>query len=288
MAGDTKGTIYICATPIGNLEDITLRVLRILQEVDLIAAEDTRHTRKLLSHFQIHTPLTSYHQHNYKKKGKELLRLVSMGKNIALVSDAGMPCISDPGVELVAEAVENGCAVVAAPGPSAAVTALVVSGLPTDTYVFVGFLPIAKKARGEKLKELACGQWTMIFYESPHRVKKTLAILLETFGNRPAAVVRELTKLHEEVVRGSLEDLVERFNAVEVKGEFTLVVAGGASLQEMPTEQETPWRHIGAALHVSILESEGLERKNAIREVARLRSLPKRVVYRLVLEDKKH
>ncbi|MDD2553118.1 MAG: 16S rRNA (cytidine(1402)-2'-O)-methyltransferase [Desulfotomaculaceae bacterium] len=286
MTEDTKGTLYLCATPIGNLEDITLRVLRILREVDLIAAEDTRHTRKLLSHFQIHTPLTSYHRHNCKKKGEQLLRLVSEGKNIALVSDAGMPGVSDPGVELVAEAVKKGCAVTAAPGPSAAVTALVVSGLPVDSYVFAGFLPAAKKARAEKLKELSRQQWTMIFYEAPHRMKETLAILLQALGNRPAVAARELTKLHEEVIRGSLEDLVDHFNTVEPRGEFTLVVAG-APPAEIPSEQETAWRHIGAAAHVFRLEEEGIERKKAIQEVARLRGLPKKDVYRLVVEDKK-
>ncbi|MDD4334735.1 MAG: 16S rRNA (cytidine(1402)-2'-O)-methyltransferase [Desulfotomaculaceae bacterium] len=285
LTEDAKGTLYICATPIGNLEDITLRVLRILREVDLIAAEDTRHTRKLLSHFQIHTPLTSYHRHNCKMKGEYLLRLMSAGKNIALVSDAGMPGVSDPGAELVAEAVKNGCAVTAAPGPSAAVTALVVSGLPTDSYVFAGFLPAAKKARAEKLQELSRQQWPMIFYEAPHRIKETLAILLKAFGNRPAAAVRELTKLHEEVIRGPLEELADHFNTVEPRGEFTLVVAGAP--EEIPSEQETAWRHIGAAVHVSMLEAEGMERKKAVQEVARLRGLPKKDVYRLVVEDKK-
>jgi len=286
LTEDAKGTLYLCATPIGNLEDITLRVLRILREVDLIAAEDTRHTRKLLSHFQIHTPLTSYHQHNCKKKAEHLLSLLSAGRNIALVSDAGMPGVSDPGVELVAEAVKNGCAVIAAPGPSAAVTALVVSGLPAGTYVFAGFLPAAKKARTEKLKELSRQQWTMIFYEAPHRMKETLAILLKAFGNRRAAAARELTKLHEEVIRGSLEELVDHFNTVEPRGEFTLVVAGASPEGTLP-EQEIAWRHIGAAVHVSMLEAEGMERKKAVQEVARQRGLPKRDVYRLVVEDKK-
>ncbi len=286
MVEGQKGVLYLCATPIGNLEDITLRVLRILREADLIAAEDTRHTRKLLSHYQIHTPLTSYHRHNCKKKGEYLLRLVSEGKNIALVSDAGMPGVSDPGVELVAGAVRNGCTVTAAPGPSAAVTALVLSGLPADTYVFAGFLPTAKKARMEKLKGLSLQPWPVIFYEAPHRIKETLTVLSEVFGNRPAAAARELTKLHEEVIRGPLLDLLDHLNQVEPIGEFTLVVAG-ATPEEIPAGRETAWRHIGAVAHVFMLEAEGMERKKAILEVARLRGLPKRDVYRLVVEDRK-
>jgi 16S rRNA (cytidine1402-2'-O)-methyltransferase len=286
LAEDLKGTLYLCATPIGNLEDITLRAIRILREVDLIAAEDTRHTRKLLSHLQIHTPLTSYHRHNHKKKGEYLLSLVSSGKNIALVSDAGMPGISDPGSELVAGAVEKGCKVIPVPGPSAAVTALVVSGLPTDSFVFAGFLPAAKKARAEKLKELSRQKWTMVFYEAPHRIKETLAILTKAFGSRPAAAARELTKVHEEVIRGSLEEIANHFKAFEPRGEFTLVVAG-APEEEAQSGEESAWLQIGAAAHVAVLEAEGMERKKAIQEVARLRGLPKKDVYRAVVESKK-
>ncbi len=287
MVEEQKGTLYLCATPIGNLEDITLRVLRILREVDLIAAEDTRHTRKLLSHYQIHTPLTSYHRHNCKKKGEYLLDLVSSGKNIALVSDAGMPGVSDPGAELVSEAVKNGCAVIPAPGPSAAVTALVVSGLPSDAFVFAGFLPTARKARAEKLQELSRQRWTMVLYEAPHRIKETLALLLKALGNRRAVAARELTKLHEEVIRGTLGELVDHFNLVEPRGEFTLIVAGVPEA-ESQAGQETAWRHIGAAAHVATLEAEGMDRKKAIQEVARLRGLPKKDVYRSVVEDRKN
>lgn len=287
MVEGQKGTLYLCATPIGNLEDITLRVLRILQEADLIAAEDTRHTRKLLSHYQIHTPLTSYHRHNCKKKGEYLLDLVSSGKNVALVSDAGMPGVSDPGAELVSEAVKNGCAVIPVPGPSAAITALVVSGLPAGLFVFAGFLPTARKAREERLQELSRQRWTMVFYEAPHRIKETLASLLKALGNRQAAAARELTKLHEEVIRGSLEELADHFNLVEPRGEFTLVVAGAAEAENR-SGQETAWRHIGAAAHVAMLEAEGMDRKSAIQEVARLRGLPKKDVYRSVVEDRKN
>lgn len=286
LTEDAKGKLYLCATPIGNLEDITLRAIRILREVDLIAAEDTRHTRKLLSHFQIHTPLTSYHRHNHKKKGEYLLNLVLSGKKIALVSDAGMPGISDPGSELVAGAVETGCEIIPIPGPSAAVTALVVSGLPTDSFVFAGFLPTAKKARAEKLKVLSHLCWTIVFYEAPHRIKDTLAVLIKTFGSRPAAAARELTKVHEEVIRGSLEEIADHFNKVEPRGEFTLVVAG-APAGEAHSGEEAPWLHIGAAAHVALLEAEGLARKEAMGEVARLRGLPKKEVYRAVVESRK-
>lgn len=286
LTEDSKGTLYLCATPIGNLEDITLRALRILREADLIAAEDTRHTRKLLSHFQIHTPLTSYHRHNHKTKGEYLINLVSCGKKVALVSDAGMPGVSDPGSELVAGAVEKGCEVIPIPGPSAAITALVVSGLPTDAFVFAGFLPTAKKMRAEKLKELSRQRWTMVFYEAPHRIKDTLAALTKTLGNRPAAAARELTKVHEEVIRGSLEEIADHFNSVAPRGEFTLVVAGAPPDEAQPREGAS-WQHIGAAAHVSMLEAEGMERKQAIGEVARLRGLPKKDVYRSVVENNK-
>jgi 16S rRNA (cytidine1402-2'-O)-methyltransferase len=284
LTEDAKGALYLCATPIGNLEDITLRALRILREADLIAAEDTRHTRKLLSHFQIHTPLTSYHRHNCKKKGEYLVNLVSCGKNVALVSDAGMPGISDPGSELVAAALEKGCRVIPVPGPSAAITALVVSGLPTDSFVFAGFLPTAKKMRADKLKELSRQRWTMVFYEAPHRIKDTLAALVKALGSRRAAAARELTKIHEEVIRGSLEEIAVHFNSVEPRGEFTLVVAGAPPGEIQPFEGAL-WQHIGAAAHVSMLEAEGMERKQAIGEVARLRGLPKKEVYRLVVEN---
>jgi len=286
LVEDQKGVLYLCATPIGNLEDITLRALRVLREADLIAAEDTRRTRKLLSHYQIHTPLTSYHQHNRKKKGEYLLELLSSGKSVALVSDAGMPGVSDPGAELVAGALEKGCKVIPVPGPSAGITALVVSGLPTEQFVFTGFLPAAKKARREKLEELRRQRGTLIFYEAPHRIRETLAELIDTLGSRPAAAARELTKRHEEVVRGSLTDIAEHFKANEPRGEFTLVVAGAAG-EDLSPECKDLCLSLGAADHVFALEAEGVGRKEAIREVARLRGLPKREVYRAVIEENK-
>lgn len=286
MVEDQKGVLYLCATPIGNLEDITLRALRVLREADLIAAEDTRRTRKLLSHYQIHTPLTSYHQHNRKKKGEYLLNLLSSGKSVALVSDAGMPGVSDPGSELVAGALEKGCKIIPVPGPSAGITALVVSGLPTEQFVFTGFLPVAKKARREKLGELRRQRGTLIFYEAPHRIRETLAELIDTLGSRPAAAARELTKRHEEVIRGSLADLAEYFKANEPRGEFTLVVAGATGEESSP-ECKDPCLSLGPADHVFVLEAKGIGRKEAIHEVARLRGLPKREVYRAVIEENK-
>lgn len=282
---EEKGTLYLCATPIGNLEDITLRVLRVLREADLIAAEDTRHTRKLLSHYDLHTPLTSYHRYNYKKKGGYLLDALSSGKNIALVSDAGMPGVSDPGAELVAAALEKGLKVMPVPGPSASIAALVVSGLSADAFVFTGFLPVAKKLRQERLNELRAQRDTLIFYEAPHRLGKTLSCLVETLGNRPAAAARELTKKHEEVVRGSLTELAEHFKENEPRGEFTLVVAGAASV-DAPQKKEPPWQGLGLVFHVAELEAEGIPKKEAIREVARLRGLSRREVYRAVVENK--
>ncbi len=288
MAEDTniKGVLYLCATPIGNLEDITFRALRVLREVDLVAAEDTRRTRKLLSYYDIHTPLTSYHRHNCRKKGEYLLELLAVGKNVALVTDAGMPGVSDPGQEMVVAALAKDCGVVPIPGPSAGITALVVSGLPTDSFVFIGFLPVAKKARLERLQELRHQSGTLIFYESPHRLRKALADMVKIFGDRPAAVARELTKMNEEIIRGPLEKIQEYFNEKEPRGEFTLVVAG-ATGDDALAKEEAAQPSISPAAHVALLEAVGAERKEAIREVARLRGLSRREVYRAVVEGKK-
>lgn len=282
LNNEAKGTLYLCATPIGNLEDITLRVLRVLKEVDLIAAEDTRRTRKLLSYYRLSTPLTSYHQHNRGQKGEHLLRLLMSGKRVALVSDAGMPGISDPGAELVARALESGIPVVPLPGASAAITALVVSGLPCAAFVFEGFLPATKKARRNKLTGLEQENRTIVFYEAPHRVLETLADLLAIFGNRRMAVARELTKWHEEVVRGTVQEVLEYFRERPLQGEFTLVVAGctveksdiACSPRKTPTEM------------VSFLESAGIERRQALREVARQYGVSRREIYKVILQEK--
>ncbi|MDF9407099.1 MAG: Ribosomal RNA small subunit methyltransferase I [Pelotomaculum sp. PtaB.Bin013] len=281
---EQRGTLYLCATPIGNLEDITLRALRVLREVDLIAAEDTRHTRKLLSHYDIHTPLTSYHEHNRQKKGEYLLNLLAAGKKIALVSDAGMPGISDPGTELVASALENNQKVVPVPGPSAGITALVVSGLPAGAFAFEGFLPAARKARRDKLAALSREPRTLIFYEAPHRLTATLIDFREIIGNRLMVAARELTKQHEEVVRGTVDEVLEHFRGKEPRGEFCLVLAGATG--ERLEVAETIQVSLEPAEHVARLEAEGAGRKEAIREVARIHGLPRREVYQAVVSKK--
>lgn len=283
MAEDAKGTLFICATPIGNLEDITLRALRVLREADFIAAEDTRRTLKLLSHYDIHTPLVSYHRHNRKQKEEHLVNLLVSGKKVALVSDAGMPGISDPGWELVAAALEKGVRVVPVPGPSAGITALVVSGLPAASFIFIGFLPVSRAARRKKLQELKFQERTMVFYEAPHRLRNTLADMLGVFGNRTAAIARELTKIHEEVVRGSLQHLLDFYHDREPRGEIVIVVEG-ASKREIKEAGANSFE-MKPVEHVALLEEEGFSRKEAIRRVSRLRNLARREVYRLVVEE---
>lgn len=260
-----------------------MRALRVLREADLIAAEDTRRTRKLLSHYDIHTPLTSYHEHNCRKKGEYLLNLLAAGKQIALVSDAGMPGISDPGTELAAAALENNLKVVPVPGPSAGITALVVSGLPAGAFAFEGFLPAARKARRDRLAALSREPRTLIFYEAPHRLTATLADFREIVGNRLMAAARELTKQHEEVVRGTVDEVLEHFRGKEPRGEFCLVLAGATG--EL-LEAETIQVSLEPAEHVAQLEAAGAGRKEAIREVARIHGLPRREVYRAVVSKK--
>jgi 16S rRNA (cytidine1402-2'-O)-methyltransferase len=222
----TKGVIYIVSTPIGNLEDITLRALKILRDVDLIAAEDTRRTRKLLSRFDIHTPLVSYFEHNELKRLDKLLTHLKRGKDIALVSDAGTPGISDPGYRLIQEAIEREIPVIPIPGPSAAIAALSIAGLPTDSFAFVGFLPKKGGKRRKLLDKLADSMWTSILYESPHRLMETLEDLLVACGDRQIVVTRELTKAFEEVIRGTITEVIDILKGRRIKGEITLVLAG--------------------------------------------------------------
>jgi 16S rRNA (cytidine1402-2'-O)-methyltransferase len=244
MTGDARpaaGRLLVVGTPIGNLEDITLRALRALREADLIAAEDTRHTRKLLAHFDIHTPLTSFYQHQQFRQAPGLVRRMLAGAVVALVTDAGTPGISDPGAVLVRMALDAGLEVVPVPGPAAAVALLSVSGLDTRAFVFEGFLPIKGGRKRRALEALAGEPRTLVFYESPHRLAKTLALMLEVFGDRPAAVGRELTKVFEEITRGSLADALERYRDRAVKGEVTIAVAGrggapGTSRGDEPAE----------------------------------------------------
>lgn len=219
-------TLYVVSTPIGNLEDITFRAVRVLKEVHIIAAEDTRHTRKLLSHYNIHTPLMSFHQHNEELASEKFVGLLNEGKNIALVSDAGTPAISDPGFKLVRSAVEAGIKVETIPGASAAISALALSGLPTDQFTFIGFLPDKEGKRKTRLEEVKEHRGTLVFYVSKWKVEKTLKDMLEVLGDRPAVYCRELTKMHEEILRGSLTQILVAIGEKEIKGEVTLVVGG--------------------------------------------------------------
>lgn len=276
---DGAGTLYLVGTPIGNLEDMTMRAVRILKEADLIAAEDTRQTRKLLTHFEIHTRLVSYHEHNKGASGPELIRLLQDGQSIALVSDAGLPAISDPGSELVADAVEAGIAVVPVPGANAALSALIMSGLPTDRFLFAGFPPREKKTLVKWLKELASEQATLIMYESPHRLNKTLDAMLEQLGDRRIAVIRELTKRHEEAVRGTVSDCIAWFREHEPLGEFCIVTEGASASEAADAAKEGAWwTELSIADHVAHYE-ETMDRKDAIKQAAVDRGMPKRDVY---------
>lgn len=277
MADIKKGTLYLCATPIGNLEDITIRALTVLKECDLIAAEDTRHTRKLLARYNIHTSLTSYHAHNEKKKSEKLIEKLLQGQNVAVVSDAGMPGISDPGAEIVQLALEQNIAVVPIPGASAGIAALVVSGLPSARFVFEGFLPANKKGRRRHLENLANENRTMVFYEGPHRLINTLEDMYKILSDRRLAVARELTKKHEEIFRGTLSAAINYFKQNTPRGEFTLVIAGAEE-----AVKENKWQDLPIVDHVSQMIFSGMNKKEAIKEVAKLRGLPKREVYAAV------
>lgn len=277
MPSDPKpGTLYLVGTPIGNLEDMTFRAIRILQHVHVIAAEDTRHTGKLLQHFQIPTPQISYHDHNRISRIPELLERLQQGNAIALVTDAGMPGISDPGYELVQACVEAGFAVVPIPGASAAIAALTASGLPTDRFVFEGFLPAKGPARRERIEQLKAESRTLIFYEAPHRLRHTLQDLLLLGEERAIVLARELTKLHEELWRGTIRDAMEHYGDREPQGEYTLVVAGAKVTQPILSE---------AALksELQTLLQQGLSRSEASRQLAQQTALPRRQIYQLAL-----
>ncbi|WP_127571252.1 16S rRNA (cytidine(1402)-2'-O)-methyltransferase [Paenibacillus xylaniclasticus] len=302
----TSGTLYLVGTPIGNLEDMTFRAIRTLREVDIIAAEDTRQTRKLLTHFEISTRLISYHEHNKKASGPELIRLLEEGASIALVSDAGLPAISDPGADLVRDAAEHGIPVVPVPGANAALSALIMSGLPTERFLFMGFPPRQKKALNEWLNSFAYEPGTTMLYESPHRVSKTLAAMLEVLGNRSIAMVRELTKRHEEAVRGTITECMEWLEQHPPLGEYVIVVEGrsgmtnGVSAASKNAESdeagaealsmrysavgEVWWASLTLEEHVNHYEEkEDLNRKEAIKRTAADRSMQKRDVYNTVM-----
>ena len=272
------GKLYICATPIGNLSDITLRALETLKSVDLIAAEDTRHTRQLLTHFDIHTPLTSYHEHNRYEKAAQLVGELLAGRNIAQVSDAGTPVISDPGEELVRQAVQAGIEVVPLPGACALITALSVSGIPGRRFAFEGFLPRGKKERAERLAALKNETRTLLFYEAPHHLKETLADLEAALGDRPAALCRELTKVHEEVLRLNLSRLQALYREEEPRGEYVLVVEGRSG-EALAEEAREAWESLSLEEHVARYTAQGLPEKEAIRQAAKDRGLQKREVY---------
>lgn len=271
------GTLFVCATPIGNMKDITFRVLETLKEADVIAAEDTRTTQKILNHYEIRTPCTSYHRHNEQSKSDHLLSMLLEGKNVALVSDAGTPGISDPGFYVILAAIESGIDVVPVPGPTACIAALVVSGLPADRFVFEGFLPRNKKQRREVLANMQEESRTLIFYEAPHRLKETVEDILVSLGDRRMALVRELTKKFEEVKRGTISGILEDIQRQEVRGEFVLVVQG--SEKQVTGEASGEWKYLSVREHVEALTGEGIAKKEAVKMVAELRSLPRRDVY---------
>jgi 16S rRNA (cytidine1402-2'-O)-methyltransferase len=271
------GVLYLVATPIGNLEDITLRALRVLRQADLIACEDTRQTRKLLDHYGISRPLVSYHEHNERRRAKELLARLETGASVALVSDAGTPLISDPGYRLVEAARDAGIAVVPVPGPSAVVAALTASGLPADTFHFAGFLPARRSERLRTLASLRNEPATLVFYEAPHRILDTLADVEETFGPRRMVLARELTKIHEEFLRGTAAQIRQVLSErPSIRGEITLVVEGAPSQTPTPAGE--------AELLAAVLERQrqGLSRMEAIKAVARECGLPKRTLYQFV------
>jgi len=273
------GTLYIVASPIGNLEDITLRALRILQEVDLIAAEDTRHTKKLLVHYGIATPLTSYHQHNESAKSASLVQRLSSGCRVALISDAGTPIVSDPGFRLVQGAIHAGIPVVPIPGPSALTAILSACGLPSERFVFEGFLSARKAERRERLRELREEQRTLVFYEAPHRVKESLQDLLEILGDRQMVLGREMTKVYEEFIRGSVSELAAQAKTKEWRGEMTLVVRGAIGDRVSKRDRDRDLRS-----EIKKLRKEGMRVKEIAELLGERFSLPKREVYRLVLE----
>lgn len=279
-----SGMLYLCATPIGNLEDITYRVLRILKEVDLIAAEDTRNSIKLLNYFEIKTPMTSYHEYNKYEKGRYLVEQMQEGKNIALITDAGTPGISDPGEELVAMCYEAGIPVTSLPGPAACITALTISGLPTRRFAFEAFLPSDKKERAVILEELKRETRTIILYEAPHRLVKTLEELSENLGDRKIALCRELTKKHETVFRGSLSEAVFWYKENPPKGECVMVLEG-RSREEMEQEARQQWEDMPLEAHMEHYMSQGIDKKEAMKLVAKDRGISKRDVYQALLKD---
>ena len=279
-----SGTLYLCATPIGNLEDITLRVIRVLSQVDLIAAEDTRNSLKLLNHLEIKKPLTSYHEHNKYDKAKVLVERLLAGEDIALISDAGTPGISDPGEELVKLCQGAKVQVTALPGPCAAVTALSLAGLPSRRFAFEGFLPTGKKEKRLLLESLKEESRTIIFYEAPHRLLKTLISLEEALGNRPVSICKELTKRFENVLCMELKEAIAYYEKQSPKGEYVLIVQGRDE-EELEEEKQAHWQGFTIEAHMDTYLKQGLEKKEAMRQVAKDRGVSKRDIYSLLLRN---
>ena len=283
MDDNKTGMLYLCATPIGNLEDITLRALRILKEADIIAAEDTRGSIKLLNHFDIKTPMTSYHEHNKYDKGRTLVAEMLSGKNVALITDAGTPGISDPGEELVRQCYDAGVPVTSLPGACACVNALVISGMPTKNFVFEAFLPADKKDRRERLESLKEKTETIVMYESPHRLRKTLKELDAVLGpERRMSVVKELTKVHENVFMTTIGGAVAFYESEEPRGEYVLVIEG-MSAEEKQQKSREVWEDMSVREHFDMYVSQGLDKKDAMKSVARDRGVAKNVIYKELL-----
>lgn len=276
------GTLYLCATPIGNLQDMTPRVAETLRTVDVIAAEDTRNSIKLLNHFDIHTPMTSYHEYNKVEKARQLVEQLKSGRNVALITDAGTPAISDPGEVLVKMCYENNISVTSLPGPAACITALTLSGLSTRRFCFEGFLPREKKERKEILEELKAESRTIILYEAPHHLTATLEELKEAMGDRRITLCRELTKKYETVMPTTLVKALEYYEAEEPRGEYVLVVEG-KSREEKRSEEIAAWEDMTIKEHMAYYEGQGMERKDAMKQVARDRGISKREVYASLL-----
>lgn len=273
-----QGILTLCATPIGNLEDMTYRAVRLLTEADFIAAEDTRHTKKLLNHFDIHTRLISYHEHNKVEKGPELIRLLQEGKNIVLVTDAGTPGISDPGEDLVKLALEAGITVTSAPGCVAGITALIISGQSTRRFIFEGFLPMNKKEKVEVLERLKDETRTVILYEAPHRLIKTLESLYEAVGDRDITVTKELTKKYETVFKTTISEAIKRYSEEEPRGEYVLILAGRDE-NELKEEIKEGWNNLSIEAHMKLYADKGMDEKSAMKQVAKDRGVSKREIY---------
>ena len=284
MEQHKTGTLYLCATPIGNLEDITYRVLRTLKEVDLIAAEDTRNSIRLLKHFEIKTPMTSYHEYNKIDKAYQLVAKMREGKNIALITDAGTPGISDPGEDIVRICYEEGIPVTSLPGAAACITALTMSGLPTRRFAFEAFLPKDKKEHQAVLEELKTETRTIIIYEAPHHLVRTLHYLSDTLGgDRRLTICRELTKRHEEKLQMTLADSLSYYEVNEPRGEYVLIIAG-RSREEMKKEEQAGWEALSLEEHMAHYESQGIDRKEAMKRVAKDRGVSKRDIYQALLK----